>query len=410
MLVVLLFGIILLREPRFAQVDETFLRWLLDHSQGASSGAVPLTVVEIGSDALMDPKKMAEEGGISHQPGGTGAAISPLEFALFLQALLDFQPNVVAFENILKWRERDKDQEQVFLDQAMRVPKLLLASELSATPDLDMPFGDIRGFPQVSGRRGELPAFSGIGRQPAEDLRLISTTGFANLPTESSTGLRVPLLFLYRGEVVPSFTLQAIMLWLRITPAEVKIELGSQITLPLNRRIPIAADGSVVIDPTALNRARRMSLNELLFAAQQREKDKSEGKTAFDLHDNIVLARTPANPLSPPDLFAAALATIQGNQYLRRVSPIFDCLVLLLVAAAFRTMRKLERLDLILSGIAFTAAYCLVALAALARWNVWLSGVLPLCAVWIAIVAAVFFRTRAEVARAATISIPPPVA
>ncbi len=34
------------------------------------------------------------------------------------------------FENILKWRERDKDQEQVFIDQAMRVPKLLLGGRI----------------------------------------------------------------------------------------------------------------------------------------------------------------------------------------------------------------------------------------------------------------------------------------
>ena len=133
MLVVLLLGIVLLREPRFAQTDELFLRWLVDHARGAGGPAVPLTVVEIGGDSLMDPKAAAEEAAAIRQQGGRGAAISPLEFALFLQSLLDFQPDVVAFENILKWRERDKDQEQVFLDQAMRVPKLLLASSWMRT-------------------------------------------------------------------------------------------------------------------------------------------------------------------------------------------------------------------------------------------------------------------------------------
>ena len=276
MLVVLLLGIVLLREPRFAQTDELFLRWLLDHARGAGP-AVPLTVVEIGGDSLMDPKAAAEEAAAIRQRGGRGAAISPLEFALFLQSLLDFQPGVVAFENILKWRERDKDQEQVFLDQAMRVPKLLLASTLDATPDPDAPWGDIRGFAQVSGRRGDLPAFSGIGRQPAEDLRLISTPGFSNLPDETGKGMRVPLLFLYRGEVVPSFTLQAILLWLRVPLTEVKIQLGSEILLPQNRRIPVAADGTLLVNPTALKRARRLSLNELLLAAQQRDTANTDG-------------------------------------------------------------------------------------------------------------------------------------
>ncbi len=82
---------------------------------------------------------------------------------------------MVAFENILKWRERDKDQEQVFIDQAMRVPQLLLAAELTATPDPDAPGPEIPGFTQVTGKRGDLVEFSGIGRQPNEEMRLIAT-------------------------------------------------------------------------------------------------------------------------------------------------------------------------------------------------------------------------------------------
>ena len=408
MLVVLLLGIIALRDPRFAQTDELFLRWLLDHAPGGTGKAVPLTVVEIGGDSLMDPKAAAAEATAIRQQGGSGAAISPLEFALFLQSLLDFQPSVVAFENILKWRDRDKDQEQVFLDQAMRVPKLLLASELNANPDPDAPWGDIRGFAQVSGKRGDLPEFSGIGRQPAEDLRLISTPGFSNLSEDTGRGQRVPLLFLYRGEVVPSFTLQAILLWLRVPLTEVKIRLGSEILLPHDRRIPVAADGTLLVNPTALRRAGRLSLNELLLAAQQRDTANAGGAQAtLDLRSHIVLARTPANPLSPPDLFAAAMATIQGNRYLRRISPVFDCVILLLITATAGMMRKVPRLDLVLCGIAFTAAYCLVALAAVSRWNTWLPGVLPLGAIWFAIFArSAFAKATPRVIR--PWRIPPP--
>src|SRR3954452_22716865 len=169
MLVVLLAGILILREPRFEQADAVFLRWLLAHSPARASAAVPLTVVEISRDSFADPNAGSERGG---RQGSSGGAVSPLEFALFLQSVLDFQPNVIAFENILKWRERDKDQVQIFLDQAMRVPKLLLAAELSTTSDPDAPWGDIRGFPNVTGKRGDLPAFTGVGRQPDEDLRL----------------------------------------------------------------------------------------------------------------------------------------------------------------------------------------------------------------------------------------------
>lgn len=405
MLVVLLLGILILREPRLSQADDYFLRWLLAHSQGPNAPAVPLTVVEIGAESLLDPSASADAK--APPASGAGAAVSPLEFALFLQSALELQPSVVAFENILKWRERDKDQEQVFLDQAMRVPKLLLASELSANPDPDAPWGDVRGFTQVTGKRNDLPAFSGYSRQPSDDLRLISAQGFSNLPEAGTGGIRVPLLFMYRGEVVPSFTLQAIMLWLRVTPAEVKVKIGSHILLPHDRKIPVAADGTLLVDPTALSRARRLSLNELLLAAQQRENvGGAASPQTLDLQNNIVLARTPANPLSPPDLFAAAIATIQGNQYLRRMSPIFDCVILLVLTAVAPTVRRFQRVDLLLGGIAFTAAYCLAALAALSRWNVWLPGLLPLGSVWILIIASLCFRPRNTVVP----DIPPPIA
>ncbi len=404
MLVVLLVGVLLLRDPQFARAEDVFLRWLLQHSVGSAGAPVPLTVVEIARDSFAESNGAPES---NERKTGASAAISPLEFALFLQSSLDFQPKVVAFENILKWRERDKDQEQIFLDQAMRVPKLLLASELSERTDPDAPWEDIRGFTQVTGKRSDLAAFTGVARQPDEDLRLISTAGFINLPEDVVTEIRVPLLFLYRGEVIPSFALQAIMLWLRVTPAEVKIELGSQILLPQNRRIPIAADGSLLIDPAAAKRARHLPLNELLLAAQTRDTPNAV-PALIDIRDQIVLARTPDNPLSPPDVFAATIATIESGDYLRRISRIFDCIFLLLIAAAVPLFRRIERFDLVLCGIAFTAAYCLLALAAISRWHLWLPGVLPLSAIWVSIFAAFFFPSKEEAAR--EVGIPPPIA
>ncbi|MEP6603574.1 MAG: hypothetical protein ABJB69_06480, partial [Spartobacteria bacterium] len=122
MLVIILVSLLFLREPRLQQWDEGFLRWLLRNSQ-PKGGVVPLTVVEIGRDAVVQ------------KTGETPAkgTVSPLEFSLFLQAALEFKPTVVAFESILHWREGAQDQQQIFLDQAMRVPKLVAAAELTAT-------------------------------------------------------------------------------------------------------------------------------------------------------------------------------------------------------------------------------------------------------------------------------------
>src|SRR5204863_6771529 len=125
------------------------------------------------------------------RPGLIGA--SPLEYALFLQSILEFEPTVVAFENILRWHERDKDQEQVLIDQAMKVPKLLLAAELTKTSDPDAPSEEVPSFTQVTGNRGNLVEYSGIGRRPGEEIGLIGANGFINLPEEISDGIHVPL-------------------------------------------------------------------------------------------------------------------------------------------------------------------------------------------------------------------------
>jgi hypothetical protein len=285
------------------------------------------------------------------------------------------------------------------------VPELLLAAELTATSDPDAPVAEIPPFPHVTGKRGNLVEFSGIARQPGEDVRLISRLGFINLPGEVTDQVRAPLLFQYRGEVIPSFALEAVLLWLRITHEEVKIDIGDSIELPQGRKIPIEADGTVVINRNASNLARRVTSNELLLAAQQRAQGKANA--AFDdLANQVLLARAPGQRV---DLFAATIATIQTNSFVRRVSWLFDCVMLLIVAAFSGRMRKLARIDLILFAIAFSAAYCLIALGILSRWSIWLPGALPLGAFWIAVLVGLILPKRTQAAQAADVIASPPV-
>ena len=405
MLVVVLLGLLFLREPRLQRCEEIFLRWLLKNAQPRDTPP-PLTIVEIGREPI-PPKEGAEVDPMERFLQGAASANSPLEAALFLQAALEFKPAVVAFEPVLKWPEREKDQEQIFLDQAMRVPKLLLGAELTATPDPDAPVAEIPAFPQVTGKRGDLIEFSGIGRQPDEDVRLIGTLGFLNLPNETAADVHVPLLFQYRGEVIPSFALQAALLWLRVTPAEVKIDIGKYIRLPRSK-IPIRSDGTAVINANAAKRARRFSLNELLLAAQQRQQGKASVHLD-EMRDQIVLARMPANSLASPDVFAATIAAIQTNSFVRRVSWIFDCVMILVVAGASVPFRKFSRIDLMLWAIALSAGYCLIALGILSRWSIWLPGFLPLGALWMVVLFSLILPAPKETSRTVAVAASPPV-
>ena len=407
-LVILLLGILFLREPRFQKFEELFLGWLMENSVPAGPDA-PLTVVEIVADRLApNTESPAPTQAPSRPVSGSGMNASPLEHALFLQAALELNPAVIAFEPVLLWRDRDKDQEQIFLDQAMRVPKLLLGAELSTTHDPDTPVPEIPSFPNVTGKRAALINFTGIDRQPDEEMRLIATLGFTNLPEEFFSHMHVPLLFQYRGEVIPSFTLQALMLWLRVTPGEVRIDLEKEIELPQGRRIPIKPDGTVLVNFNAAKRAQRLSMNELLDVAQSHAKP-AAGQTVRDLNNEIVLARTPRNPLSPPDVFAATIVTIQNELYPRRVHWMFDCVLLVTLVALANPLRRFSRIDLMLSVIAFSAGYCMLALTLLKHANIWLPGILPLGAVWILVIFTVILPTEKNASRTVAIAASPPV-
>ncbi len=405
MLVVLLLGILFVRDPRLQQTEEIFLRWLL-RSASTPKRMAPLTIVELGGKSGGGEQASAPESGAAILSGASDAN-SPLELALFLQALLEFKPTVVAFEGVLKWRSDKRDEEQVLLDQAMRIPKLLLTAHLTTTPDPDTPAPEIAGFSQLKGNRGELPAFSGIAAQPDEDLRLISTLGFVHEPAEVEDPIHAPLLYQYRGEVIPSFALQAAMLWMKVAPGEIKIDLGSSITFPNGFKIPIQRDGTVLINPGAAKNARRLSINALLLAAEQHDKNPPMSAPLDNIGNQIVLGRPAKNPSTTTDEIAATIASIQTHSFIRRVSRFFDCVILLLIAAASGPLRKVSRIDLLLGAIAFTAAYCLVALGLLSQFNLWLPGFLPLGAVWVVVLALVLPK-RNGLARNVAVAAPPP--
>ena len=381
LLVVLLLGILFLREPRFQHSENIFLRWLLKYSQ-VPNKPVPLTIVDIGREGN----------------------VPPLDFALFLQGVLEFKPTTIVIEPVLEWGDRSKDQEQIFIELAMRVPKLLLGAELTATPDPDAPVAEITGFTHVTGRRGDLPAFSGIERAPSEDVRVIAGVGFINLPDDVTDDLHVPLLFQYRGEVIPSFPLQAALLYLGITPDEVKIDVGSAISLPNGTTIPVRSDGTLVINPAMAKRARHIALNELLLASQQHESGMSPTVRLDDLRNQIVLAQTTPNS----NVFVAAIAAIQTNLFVRRVNWIFDCIVLVVAVAISGVLRRFSRVDLVIGAIAVSAGYCLIALALVSAWSIWLPGWLPLGAIWASVLFAVFLPKPKDAARTVAIAAPPP--
>ncbi|MGH8093962.1 MAG: CHASE2 domain-containing protein [Chthoniobacterales bacterium] len=390
LLVVILLGAFILREPRLLQLDDVFLDWFLEHSEQVLPPA-QVTLVEIGRD---DIERLTPPEESKPLPKGEAArrTLSPLEYALFLQAVLEFQPRVVGIEPILIWRDRDKIQEQVFLDQAMRVPKLLVGLELGGKGKRDLAPDDLGMMPNVSGDRGNLPQFAGVSQAPDDDVRLISTPGLINLPNEESDPIQVPMLFEYRGEIVPSFPLQAIMLWLRATPADLKVELGRRIDLPNGWQIPLHRDGSTTINLAARQSVPRLTLNELLLAAQEHERHQPLSRKIENLKDQIVLLRIADDPLQGPNIFSAAIATIQSNSYVHRAPSTLAWIIIFAGALLASFLWMISKTNLVLGAIVLTAGYAMVELASLARDRLWLPAFLPLTLLWFLVIVRLFGR------------------
>jgi hypothetical protein len=384
-LVVGLLGALFLREPQLREIDDLCEGWFLAQSDAPLPPA-HVTLIEITRQDFSALPVLRAGAGAAQKTAAKKTlrrTVSPLEYALFLQAAMEFQPAVIALEPIVIWRDRDKDQEQVFLDQAMRVPKLLVAMQLGEKGPRDLSADDLPTFPQVSGPRADLPEFPGIAHRPDDDIRLISTTGFTNLSGKLSERIRVPMIFEYRGEIVPSFALEAIILWLRATPADVKIELGKQVDLPNGWEIPLGSDGTTAINPRAADKVRRLSLNQLILAAQERENHHAPTIDLSKLKDEIVVLRIADDPLQPPKVFATAIATIQENAYVRRAPPACEWTMVGLAALASFFLWRISKGNLFLLAIALSAGYSLITLEFLDSHRLWLPFFLPLALLWL---------------------------
>jgi len=384
MILVLLAGLVLMRESRqepLAGWDDRWVDFLATSGRMAQPEAA-VTLVGIG------------DGSLQEHPWPW----SPLDFSLFFQAVLPYNPAVVAVDEVLDWdrfalpeaqMKKLPQYEKILLDQIHRAPRMLLGAQLGFPddPQVAPPWQEVPLLRQVKGDLRELPEYPIVELQPSEEFRLASTIGFTNLPPTQERYNSVPLIFRQNGQVVPSFPLQAMMMWSRLTPDEVSVVLGSHIDLSHKRRIPIDARGRMRVDFAAPRGA--VSFDDLLFASEQAAAGKPAVVDLSKLKGRIVLLsridkKAQAVPLaarrngSPGELFAAAIATMQSHSYIRRAPVWAEILVLAMVAVIAFLAPRWSKWGTTGAGFILLIGYALVSMAVFHRHLVWLPGVLPL--------------------------------
>jgi len=352
-------------ESRNLSVDAAFQSWLAAHASRQMK-MMPLTLVQLSDEELKE------------NPW------SPVEASLFVHAALSFTPRVVAIAPVPDWPDADTSQLELLHNQLLRTPKGLLGAELGFPEDTVVlpPMQAVPVLRNVIGSASRLPEFPIIARQPPEELRLAVTLGFfepVNMSTRTSPN-RAPLVFRYRGFVVPSFALQAAMLWYGVTPGEVAVVPGSHIALGKTLRIPVDAAGTMAVDFAVP--FTRMTLGDLMLAAEQ------SSEVVVSLKDGIaLLARTDAAVRTLPlaggrlgsrdEWTAAAIATLQAGQFPRRAGvPVEAALIVGIGALGWLRWRRGTLQTAVLGAGVFTA-YLLLALGVFALWLVVLPLLLP---------------------------------
>ena len=369
-------GLVLMHESRTAPlnaVEAAFSRWLSVNASRHPEVA-PLVLVQISDEDL----------------GAHPWPWSPVDYSLFFGASLPFQPPVLAVEPVLAWKAAEPQQLSLLHNQTLRAPKVLLGSDLGfpEDPAFVPPLQEVPVLRAVQGDASRVREFPMIAVQPSEELRLAATLGFFE-PSAASNGKpvgRVPLVFRYRGQVVPSFILQAAMLYFGVTPEEVTVVPGSHIALGKEMRIPVDAAGTMPVDFTIP--VIRFTLAELLLSAEQYQGGHQTIAPVAQLKNAVtLLARTDTAARTIPlanqrngsrgELAAAAIATIQRGRFPERAGLLVDSVILLegLVLGWFCNRLSKPKVAALCTGI--FGFYLLGALGAFTAWDVVLPLTLP---------------------------------
>jgi hypothetical protein len=343
-----------------------------------------VTLVEIG-----DAEFSAE---LSGSPRRTWPW-SPLDHALFFEAAATLRPKVTAVIHPLDWPRPPRadaaekamhDQASEFLANALRRAELpLLGATLGFADDPGAAPPPVPSPPltRVAGDRGAIPEFSAAAL-PAEAFRFAALVAGTNLPATRPLD-RVPLLYRFRGDVIPSFALACAMLSRGLTPDDVSVTLGSHVTLGKGAAVPVDASGALRLDPRIP--FARIGYDDLLVAAQPGARPSAaagsiaNGIAILGRTDRAAATATLASGrrVAPAEAWALAVASLERGRFARPAPPwVAWALVGLSVAACPWIARLRKSGALFVATLAFLA-YLLDALALFAIHSIALPLVAP---------------------------------
>lgn len=400
-LLVLFAGASLIREAAvgvLSRCEEQWTGFLMRQANHAK--AAPTTLIEINEDTKQ-----------KHAWPWPAA-----DLAVFFHATIPFEPALISVEPILdgdkaavSGGESNESFERMLHDGILRAPKLILGGTLGYSQDSES-VPELRPMPVLHNIRGDVskvPEFVDVVAWADEKYRLSTKPGWLNVPDDLGPFGRCPLIFRYHGQPVPAFTLQMAMMWEKVTADEVEIVLGSHIMIG-TKRVPIDAAGRMNVSFGAS--FARVSYDDLLLTREQLDRNEAPAIPASEFANRVILLgqtdaeqRTIETPsgakISPSELFASAVSTIQANAFPHRVPAWIDWLFVGLVAGASLWILKSKATIFAISVIVAEALFIGTAIYLYRAHQILLPGVMPFClALWMLILRAVARRTQRVIA------------
>jgi hypothetical protein len=387
MVTVLLLGLLIMSEsrssPSMRSIENTFADWVTTNATRSVPRA-HVVLVEINDSTLLtDPLPWP-----------------PISFALFLQSMLQLRPEVVAIEPTLNPDDtplrgaallKREQSRKILHDLILQTPKLILGSRLGfpGDPEVVPPTLPVPLLRNIKGDITAIPVFTDIEQQAPEDYRWSAAVGFVNIPAPARGEItrKVPLVFSYRGEIVPSLALQALIQWFKVTPDEVIVEPGNAITLGKKAGIPVDSAGRMNVDFSSP--FTRFGYDDLLLAVELQQQKQTPSIPLDALKGSIALlactdkaSRTFLLPNreteSSGELCARAIATVQNKGFSRRISRAFDSAVIVVMMALSCFFHHVSTRRFLFFSLLAIPAYLFLGLAVYSVALVWIPFVLPM--------------------------------
>jgi CHASE2 domain-containing sensor protein len=377
LLILLLSGFLAVRESNRAPLsswDSAFTRWLLVQRKPLQQPAPLVVLVEIDNQSR------------ALKPEWPWA---PLDYALFLKAVLPQKPSVVVIHPLLAWEEGRPDYFSLLMDYTLRTPKLLLSAELGSTRDPDLPAGKFPVIQRVHGAAAQVVEMPSVEGEPEGELREAAQVAPANLsPSGACAGLTPLLCIKHAGQIVPTSPLRAAALHLKLSTSDLELFPGEAILLGDRLRVPVDASGRMRIDPRAAAAVTRIGYDDLLLEVEKKESNIPTGDALQALEGAIViLGRTDSEArvcdaealgkISPAESLAGAIATALTVSFLAALPDWTDWVIVLLAFVLWPFVAKIPKFTLLIIAAAVSAAYAMMAVAIASAFGIALPLAIP---------------------------------